>query len=49
VPTGSTTLPVLAAEVAPSAGAPVGMLATAGALVVSGVGLLAWRYRRMGN
>jgi hypothetical protein len=27
----------------------VGLLATAGALVASGAGLLAWRYRRMRN
>ncbi len=49
VPAGSTTMPVLAAEAARSSGAPVGMLATAGALVASGAGLLAWRYRRMRN
>lgn len=49
VPAGSTTMPVLVAEAARPPGAPVGMLATAVALVATGAGLLVWRYRRMRN
>ena len=47
-PIPTTTTPVAAAPPAGSR-APVGVLATAGALVVTGGGLLVWRYRRMGS
>ena len=48
-----TTAPVSAqiesAEVAGDPAVPVGMIATAGALVAGGAGLLWWRHRRMGG
>jgi hypothetical protein len=44
----STTIPVaVEAETAAPSGSPVGILATAGALVATGAGLLLWRYRRI--
>jgi LPXTG-motif cell wall-anchored protein len=30
-------------------GAPVGLFATAGAMVLTGAGLVLWRFRRMGG
>jgi len=49
LPDASSTIPALAADAIATSNAPVGLLATAGALVASGAGLLAWRYRRMRN
>lgn len=43
------SVPVAAADVASSPGAPVGMIATASTLVAAGAGLLWWRHRRMGG
>ena len=44
----STTIPVaVGAETAAPSGSPAGILATAGALVATGAGLLLWRYRRI--
>lgn len=47
VPVTPTTSQLIAAEAATGSAAPVGPLATAGAMVVTGAGLLLWRYRRM--
>lgn len=46
----STTIPVaVGAVTAAPSGSPAGILATAGALVATGAGLLLWRYRRIGG
>lgn len=47
-PTPSITVPIaVGAPSASPSGAPVGVLATAGAFIASGAGLLLWRHRRM--
>ncbi|MGH3651080.1 MAG: N-acetylmuramoyl-L-alanine amidase [Acidimicrobiia bacterium] len=45
----STSSPLAVEPLAADSGAPTGILATAGALVATGAGLLLWRHRRMGG
>jgi len=48
-PTPPTSLPLSVEPVAADPGFPSGILATAGAMVATGAGLLLWRHRRMGG
>ncbi|HJQ76564.1 MAG TPA: N-acetylmuramoyl-L-alanine amidase [Acidimicrobiia bacterium] len=47
VPHPTTTIPLAVAAEAIGPPLPAGVLATAGAMILGGVGLLAWRHRRM--
>lgn len=52
LPLAGTTTPLpisTGVAIAGGSDAPLGLLATAGAMIVTGAGLLAWRYKRMGG